>query len=194
MKRFGRTEREIATVMTEVRARYDAVRAGKAPPAWTSPSERRALAETSPWLRSLFRHDPQAQVDARFLDDVAAFLSTSLASNVAACDEYVQKTTVIPSCAASDDARRPPIVPPGPSFAVASSGPVASRRSTGAAVDILLNIVIAPLLYSPKRRRSHDRDPAPSGDGFLARSSRQRQRCAVGTLPSTCSTCMPQPA
>ena len=131
-----------------------AVRAGTAPPAWLTQSERRAFVESSPWLRSLFRHrsargcsaaalrgggvhrhgakdvqitvkdaeltrdafvkagnrsvttkiypalnhlfaaskndsladyyDPHAQIDAGFLQDVAAFLSKSLArSNVA---------------------------------------------------------------------------------------------------------------
>jgi hypothetical protein len=72
MKRFGRTDGEIATAKTELRATYDAVRDGRPAPAWLSPSERRAFAESAPWLRSLFRHDPLA--DALQLPSPAVFI------------------------------------------------------------------------------------------------------------------------
>jgi pimeloyl-ACP methyl ester carboxylesterase len=72
MKRFGRTDGEIATAMTERRATYDAVRDGRPAPAWLSASERRAFAESAPWLRSLFRHDPLA--DALKLPSPAVFI------------------------------------------------------------------------------------------------------------------------
>ena len=72
MKRFGRTDREISVAMTELRGTYDAVRAGTPPPAWLAQSERRAFVESSPWLRSLFRHDPLA--DALQLSGVAVFI------------------------------------------------------------------------------------------------------------------------
>ena len=64
MRRFGLSQAEIDANVVELRATYDAVRAGKRLPASLSPAERRGIAESTPWLRSEFRHRPLAEAGA----------------------------------------------------------------------------------------------------------------------------------
>jgi hypothetical protein len=61
MRRFGLAEAEVAASRAELKATYEAVRAGKKLPASLSPAERRAVAESTAWLRSHFRHPPLAE-------------------------------------------------------------------------------------------------------------------------------------
>jgi pimeloyl-ACP methyl ester carboxylesterase len=58
MQRFGLPKAEVAASLAELKATYDAVRAGKRLPASLSPSERRGIQDSSAWLRSHFRHAP----------------------------------------------------------------------------------------------------------------------------------------
>jgi alpha-beta hydrolase superfamily lysophospholipase len=58
MRRFGLAENEVTASLAELRATYDAVRAGKPLPGSLSRAERRAVQESSPWLRSHFRRAP----------------------------------------------------------------------------------------------------------------------------------------
>ena len=58
MRRFGLSEAEIASSLGELKATYDAVRAGKRLPSSLSPSERKGIQDSLPWLRSHFRHVP----------------------------------------------------------------------------------------------------------------------------------------
>ncbi len=64
MRRFGLSKTEIDANVAELRATYEAVRAGKRLPASLSPAERRGIAESTPWLRSHFRHAPLAEAAA----------------------------------------------------------------------------------------------------------------------------------
>jgi pimeloyl-ACP methyl ester carboxylesterase len=64
MRRFGLSQAEIDTNVAELRATYDAVRAGKRLPTSLSPAERRGITESTPWLRSHFRHAPLAEAAA----------------------------------------------------------------------------------------------------------------------------------
>ena len=64
MRRFGLGHAEIDASVAELRAVYAAVRAGKRLPDSLSPAERRAVAESTPWLRSHFRHTPVAEAAA----------------------------------------------------------------------------------------------------------------------------------
>jgi pimeloyl-ACP methyl ester carboxylesterase len=58
MRRFGLSEAEITSSLGELKATYDAVRAGKRLPSSLSPSERKGIQDSLPWLRSHFRHAP----------------------------------------------------------------------------------------------------------------------------------------
>jgi pimeloyl-ACP methyl ester carboxylesterase len=58
MRRFGLSEAEITSSLGELKATYDAVRAGKRLPSSLSPSERKGIQDSLPWLRSHFRHVP----------------------------------------------------------------------------------------------------------------------------------------
>jgi hypothetical protein len=58
MRRFGLPESEINASVAELKATYDAVRAGKRLPASLSPSERRGVQESLAWLKSHFHHVP----------------------------------------------------------------------------------------------------------------------------------------
>lgn len=64
MRRFGLSQAEIDASVGELRAIYAAVRAGKRLPDSLSPAERRGIAESTPWLRSHFRHVPMAEATA----------------------------------------------------------------------------------------------------------------------------------
>jgi pimeloyl-ACP methyl ester carboxylesterase len=64
MRRFGLNQAEIEASIAELRATYEAVRAGKRLPASLSPAERRGIAESSAWLRSHFRHAPLGEAAA----------------------------------------------------------------------------------------------------------------------------------
>jgi hypothetical protein len=64
MRRFGLSKAEIDWNVAELRATYEAVRAGKRLPASLSPAERRGIAESATWLRSHFRHAPLAEAAA----------------------------------------------------------------------------------------------------------------------------------
>ena len=64
MRRFGLSQAEIDANVAELRATYEAVRAGKRLPASLSPAERRGIAESATWLRSHFRHAPLAEAAA----------------------------------------------------------------------------------------------------------------------------------
>ena len=64
MRRFGFSKAEIEASVTELRAVYSAVRAGKRLPETLSPAERRSITDSGPWLRSHFRHTPLAEATA----------------------------------------------------------------------------------------------------------------------------------
>jgi hypothetical protein len=64
MRRFGLSQAEIDASVAELRATYEAVRAGKRLPASLSPAERRGIAESAAWLRSHFRHAPLVEAAA----------------------------------------------------------------------------------------------------------------------------------
>jgi pimeloyl-ACP methyl ester carboxylesterase len=64
MRRFGLSQAEIDANVAELRATYDAVRAGKRLPTSLSPAERRGITESAPWLRSHFRHAPLIEAAA----------------------------------------------------------------------------------------------------------------------------------
>ena len=64
MRRFGLSQAEIDASVGELRAIYAAVRAGKRLPDSLSPAERRGIGESTPWLRSHFRHVPMAEAAA----------------------------------------------------------------------------------------------------------------------------------
>lgn len=64
MRRFGLSQGEIDANVAELRATYEAVRAGRRLPASLSPTERRAVTESAAWLRSHFRHPPLIEAAA----------------------------------------------------------------------------------------------------------------------------------
>ena len=64
MRRFGLSKAEIDANVAELRATYEAVRAGKRLPSSLSPAEHRGIAESTAWLRSHFRHVPLAEAAA----------------------------------------------------------------------------------------------------------------------------------
>jgi hypothetical protein len=64
MHRFGFTHAEVLARAAELSAIYTAVRAGKRLPDSLSPAERRGITDSTPWLRSHFRHTPMAEATA----------------------------------------------------------------------------------------------------------------------------------
>jgi len=62
MRRFGYPEAEIAAALSEEKAVYEALRAGKQLPATLSPAERKALRAGAAWLRSHLGRDPATLV------------------------------------------------------------------------------------------------------------------------------------
>ena len=64
MRRFGFSKAEIDASVAQLQAVYAAVRAGKRLPDTLSPAERRSIADSTPWLRSHFRHAPLAEATA----------------------------------------------------------------------------------------------------------------------------------
>jgi hypothetical protein len=73
MRRFGLSESEVASSVAELKATYEAVRTGKRLPPSLSPSERRGIQDSVPWLRSHFRHVPF--VEASQLSNVPVFVA-----------------------------------------------------------------------------------------------------------------------